>query len=168
MSRKAIINKLWQHKVVRFGCVGVVNTLTDLTLLNIFVFGFGLKVLVGNLFSASISIVMSYFLNHAIVFRREHNMSLRLFLKFITVTGLSILVVQSVVIYSFEHVFTLSLIRSLVGSGLSDHARFLQVNGAKVTAVLFGMIWNFALYHFVVFRHPKEAPDIDEEGIVPY
>ncbi|HVA11225.1 MAG TPA: GtrA family protein, partial [Candidatus Dormibacteraeota bacterium] len=163
------LNKLWQHKVIRFGCVGVVGTLTDLTLLNIFVFGFGLNILVGNLFSASISITMSYFLNHAIVFRREYEISLRLFLKFITITGLSILVVQTVVIYSFEHIFTIARLHAMFGNELSSvRTRFLQVNGAKATAVLFGMTWNFVLYHFVVFRHPKEAPDIDEEGIVPY
>jgi putative flippase GtrA len=162
MSRQTILNKLWQHKVIRFGCVGVVGTLTDLALLNIFVFGFGLNILVGNVFSASISITMSYFLNNAIVFRREHAISLRLFLKFITVTGQSILVVQTVVIFTFEHIFTIARLHTIFGNELSSAGtRFLQVNGAKVTAVLFGMTWNFVLYHFVVFRHPKEAPDID-------
>jgi putative flippase GtrA len=112
---------------------------------------------------------MSYFLNYAIVFQRKHELSVRLFLKFIVVTGVSILAVQSIIIYSFEQIFTVQHIHALAGSSLSGtQAHFLQVNGAKVTAVLFGMVWNFALYHWVVFRHPKEGQDPEEEAVLPY
>jgi hypothetical protein len=38
----------------------------------------------------------------------------------------------------------------------NDAIRFLQVNTAKVIAVLFGMVWNYMLYHLVVFRHPED------------
>ncbi|HSX00444.1 MAG TPA: GtrA family protein [Patescibacteria group bacterium] len=168
MSRVNTIAKFWRYRVVRFACVGVFNTLLDLTILNALVFIFDLKVLVANTISASISVVISYFLNHAIVFQKQHKMTVRLFLKFITVTGLSILLVQSVVIYAAEHFVTTSEIVRL--TGFSDaHAKFVQVNGAKAVAVLLGMAWNFALYHLVVFRHSDaQKTDAEEEAVLPY
>ncbi|HMH30897.1 MAG TPA: GtrA family protein [Methylomirabilota bacterium] len=169
MSIQTFVTNLWERRVVRFACVGVVNTLNDLILLNIFVFVFGLKLLVANLFSASISIVISYFLTHKIVFKSEHKLSMKLFLKFITVTGLSILAVQTLVIYGFEHTFTTHYLENLSGITLSDsQIKFLQINCAKIVAVACGMVWNFALYHLVVFRDPKEEHEPEEEAILPY
>ena len=167
MSRNKVIQKLWERRVVRFACIGVINTLTDLTILNILVFAFGLKLIAANCISASISIVISYFWNHIIVFQREHKMSLKLFVKFVVVTGLSILAVQTLVIYGVEHLLSIREITNLTHL-VSSQARFIQVNGAKVTAVLVGMIWNFALYQLVVFKDPKTEQVVDDEGVVPY
>jgi len=168
MSRVSVaqrLKQLWLHKIVRFACVGAINTTIDLTILNTLVFVFGLKLLVANLISATISIIISYFLNHSIVFLGRHQISLKLFAKFFLVTGLSILAVQSLIIYGFEHVFTINIIRNALGKGSSPHLpRAIQVNGAKLTAVLGGMVWNFVLYHLVVF---KEANIIEDEPVVP-
>jgi len=167
MSRQGTIRKLWEKRVFRFACVGVINTLTDISILNTLVFAFNLKLLVANSISASISITISYFWNHAIVFQRQHKLSLWLFFKFAVVTGLSIIAVQSVVIYGMEHVLTLHSLMSF------DHlsnakAKFIQVNVSKIVAVLVSMVWNFILYQMVVFKKPEGKEDIDEEGVVPY
>ena len=167
MSRQNLLVSIWQRKIIRFVCVGMLNTTIDASILNALVFIFGIKLLIANLMSASISIVISYFLNHAIVFQRHHKLSVKLFIKFVMITGLSIILVQSLVIYGFEHLFSIAGIHKL--SGLSKaRAHFIQVNGAKATAVLVGMVWNFVLYHLVVFRSPNTDQDITEEGIVPY
>lgn len=167
---RQFVKGLWSKRIVRFACIGVINTLNDLILLNIFVFLFGIKVLFANCMSASISIVISYFLNHAIVFQKQHPLSIRLFMKFVVITGLSIIAVQTVIIYGVEHVVTISriVVTAHVSIGL---ANFLQVNGAKAVAVIGGMAWNFVLYQLVVFREPRQKDAdgiVKEEGVVPY
>jgi len=148
--------------------VGVINTLTDTAILNLLVFAASVQVVFANVISASISIVLSYFWNHYIVFRKEHPMSLRLFLKFVVVTGVSIIIVQTGIIYLIQHVFTLSEINKMTDlSGTS--VKIIQVDGAKMAAVLAGMVWNYVLYQLVVFKKTTpETEDIDEEGVIPY
>lgn len=162
-----MIQNLWQYKLVRFVCVGIINTLTDLSILNILVFAFNLKLLFANCISASISIVISYFWNHILVFQRKHKLSIGLFAKFVVVTGLSILAVQSLIIFAVEHLLTIKEITTATHLA-NTQAKLIQVNSAKIVAVAGGMVWNFVLYHLVVFTDPKGTPDIDEEGVVPY
>jgi putative flippase GtrA len=127
-----------------------------------------MQVVVANVFSASISIVLSYFWNHFIVFQKEHPMNVRSFVKFILVTGASVIIVQSAVIYLVQHIFTLSEINRLTDLSGTD-AKVIQVDGAKVLAVLAGMVWNYMLYKLVVFKKPVQVPnEISEEGVVPY
>ena len=160
MLKKHIIQKLWERRVVRFACIGVINTLTDAAILNVLVFVFGVKLLIANVISASVSIIISYFWNHYIVFQKEHQLSLRMFLKFVIVTGLSIVAIQSAVIYIAQHIFTLSEISKLTGLH-GTHVEFIQVDGAKIAAVLIGMVWNFLLYKYVVFRHHDASDAAD-------
>ena len=167
MSRDNLIKTMWDKRVVRFACIGVINTLTDLAILNTLVFVFGMKLIAANIISASISIILSYFWNHYIVFRKEQPMTLKIFLKFVLVTGVSILVVQSVIIYGVQHVFTLSDISNATGFH-HGAAKIVQVNGAKFLAVIVAMCWNFVLYQLVVFKKPKSLEVIEEEGVVPY
>ena len=162
------IRSFWEYKFIRFACVGVINTCDDLAVLNVLIFTFGLRLLEANIISAVASITISYFLNHLIVFRRQHEMSAMLFIRFFAVTGLSVLLVQSGVLYVMEHVLSLHTLQQLAGFGTSKELlQALQVNISKLTAVLAGMVWNFALYHMVVFRDEKQAV-ISDEGVVPY
>ncbi|OUD84917.1 hypothetical protein BC477_10940 [Clavibacter michiganensis subsp. michiganensis] len=41
--------------------------------------------------------------------------------------------------------------------GTSAEQEFLEINIAKATAVLIGLVWNFTLYRLVVFRTPTPA-----------
>lgn len=167
MSTRDVTRKLWQKKVIRFACVGVINTCVDVACLNTIVFVFGLKAIIANLFSASISIIISYFLTNSLVFQGQHKKSLKLFLRFVSVTGLSILAVQSLVIYAVTHILTIAVIKGIVGNAVTGPLlKALQVNAAKLVAVLFGMVWNFVLYHLVVFRHVDR--DLVDEEALPY
>jgi len=94
-------------------------------------------------------------------------MSIRLFLKFIAVTGLSILLVQSGVIYIVGHVIGIDTISRLTGFS-ETQAHFVQVNGAKAMAVVLGMAWNFILYHLVVFKRSDTQQTAEEETVLPY
>src|SRR5215213_6386487 len=94
-----MVKRLWGQKFFRFLCVGAGNTLLDFTLLNILTLGVHVPALLANIISASIGISISYFLNHRIVFRRDEEHSLQKFVHFFVVTGLSILLIQTLVIW---------------------------------------------------------------------
>ncbi len=166
MSIRLEIKKIWVHRPVRFIFVGIINTSIDLLLLNIFILALNTSLIYSNLFSASITICLSYFLNHYIVFQSRLSISIKTFLKFFLITGLSILLVQSIAIYIFEHTFSQSLISDLLGGSRNlNFVKIVQINSAKIVAVLVGMLWNYTLYHFVVF---KDDVNNEEESVVPY
>lgn len=160
-----MLKKIWSVKLARFATVGVFNTCLDLTILNTLVFVFGLPYILANLFSASTSMTVSYFLNHHIVFRKskeEH--SLAKFIHFFVVTGIGILGIQSLVIYGVTHLLkndSNSITHSLHSIGLGLSARAFELNVGKILAVLVAMIWNFAIYHYVIFKTKEQAPDND-------
>ncbi|HEV2402959.1 MAG TPA: GtrA family protein [Candidatus Saccharimonadales bacterium] len=151
---------IWQVKVIRFMSVGAINTATDITLLNIFALAFHIPTLIANLMSASISISMSYFLNHHIVFRSIDKHSWTKFAHFFILTGFGILAIQTLVIYSITHLLAHHLIavsQFELAMGLrSLSVRAFTLNIAKLLAVVVAMIWNFCMYHFIIFRNKKD------------
>jgi len=164
-----MFRKIWGHKIVRFIAVGGFNTLLDLTILNILVLIVGLPTVIGNLISASICISLSYFLYHRLVFRSKEPHTIKLFLHFFLVTGVGILVIQSLVITLMTHILGhknigINHVLQLVHVHPLE-VSFINLNIAKLCAVAFGMVWNYCLYHFVIFKtHDLIEGDID--GIV--
>lgn len=158
-----MFKKLWESKVTRFATVGVFNTLFDLSMLNFLAFVVHLPYLVANLISASISMTVSYFLNHHIVFRHKEEHSLKKFVYFFAITGTGILAIQSIVIYVVMQILTPhyntvnQLIHDTHLEQFSVHA--FDLNIAKIIAVLVTMTWNFLLYRFLVFKHSEEPAD---------
>ncbi len=157
-----MINLLWQQRKFRFVCVGVFNTVFDFTLLNSIIIIFGLPALFANVISASIAITVSYFLNHYIVFRHHEPPSKKNALKFFIITGVSVLVIQSLVIavigYGLE-IYAASFLNWAVAlihnSVVTSH--IIAANIAKACAVLAGMLWNFVLYKNVVFEKQENS-----------
>ena len=158
------MGKLFRYEKVRFIFAGLANTFLDFLILNVLVFGLGVYPLLANVLSVTIGITISYYLNHYFVFRSKKKVNLRSYLMFFGVTGFSSLIIQSLVIFGFEALFNSSFGRSLflVGS-LTGHIA-LQLNIAKATAVLLGMVWNFTLYKYVIFKkEPIESIESDAE-----
>jgi putative flippase GtrA len=160
-----MLQKLWGKKLARFLMIGVCNTSVDLAILNCLVFFAHFPAIVANLISASISTTTSYFLNHHFVFRSKEKHSLKLFGRFFAVTGVGILGIQSLVIYIVthllkpHHILVQNIINSIHISSLSVKA--FDLNVAKLTAVLIALIWNFMIYHFIVFKTPSNELDED-------
>lgn len=150
---------IWSNKIFRFFCAGTMNTIVDFSILNILVHFLHLYPLIANLFSASISITISYFLNHYVVFRISEKHSIKKFFHFFVATGSGILVVQSAVIYIVitllnHHVpITKEILTSFHLNDLKIQTAILNI--AKLAAVLVAMAWNFTIYHFVIFK-PKD------------
>ncbi len=159
-----LVKNPWQYKIFRFGCIGTVNTLIDLSILNLLVITVHLNPLIANLISASVAITISYFLNHHLVFRDPRPSNFKQFIHFYLVTGLSILAVQDIIIAMFTHYVGVkdnsltSLIRDF---GLSISAKVINLNLGKLIAVVGGMVWNFLWYHKVVFKHHETELNID-------
>ena len=154
-----VVARIWKIKFARFVVVGVFNTMFDLIMLNSLVGIAHLPLLLANTISVSIGITISYFLNRRFVFRVDSandKVSLAQFLKFFAVTGLSVIVVQNSILYLFDvFVGTRDIgLHGLLGLvGLSHLSNtFINLNTAKIIAVLTGMIWNFLLYNVVVFK----------------
>ena len=156
-----MLNKLWNYKKVRYLCVGSFNSLADLAVLNTLVFVAHSPVWVANLVSVSVGISFSYFLNHLIVFRHQASLSSKMFAKFFVVTGVSVIFVQTAVIYLTRPLYR-HLVQSLHQASLIHIEAKLTLNMAKVTAILVGMVWNYTFYSRVIFRNKPIDPEAEE------
>ncbi|MBM7025767.1 GtrA family protein [Clavibacter zhangzhiyongii] len=158
------MTKLLADRRVRFLIAGLLNTGLDFVLLNLLILGAAMPVIGANLVSVTVGITISYFLNHFFVFRHGEAVTLGRFLKFFAVTGFSSLLLQSGVIWLFERGFDTTFGRSLLTFGTSAEQEFLEINIAKATAVLIGLVWNFTLYRLVVFRTPTPGDAAAADG----
>lgn len=134
---------------------GCFNTALDFLILNVLTLAFGLPVLAANTVSVLLGIAVSYVLNHFFVFRYPHRISLKKFAQFFLVTGFSSLLIQNLIIWAFEKLFETSFGNSLLLVPDADGRQIIAINVAKFCAVLVGLVWNFTMYRFVIFRDPK-------------
>lgn len=141
--------------------MGVFNTALDFLILNFLAFIVHLPVLIANTISVCIGVVVSYYLNHYFVFKHHKPPSFKSFLKFFVVTGISVLIIQTIVIALtiplYSSVITLML-QKISNNFLSVNQRQIAVNLAKITAVCVGMFWNFFFYSKTVFTPPETTP----------
>jgi putative flippase GtrA len=154
-----MLHKLWEYKKIRFLCVGSFNSLCDISTLNALVFLAHLPVWLANTISVSFGITLSYFLNHHLVFRHHNKPNIRLFLKFFAVTGIGVILLQTIVIYLTRPVFR-RLIHDSHSLSLIRVESSISLNLAKVTAILVGLFWNYFFYSRIVF---KKMPELESE-----
>lgn len=162
---RKLIYKIWHIRIIRFLFVGSFNTILDLMILNSIVHIFAAPVLIANTVSIIICITISYFLNHSLVFRHKYKASVIGYCKFFIVTGISVLVVQNIVIYILLDTVSLGDICS-IGVNHLISCTTLSINLAKISAVIVSMIWNYMLYRYFVFKNKSLASDPDEIIIV--
>lgn len=159
---KSTVKRVAKHKVSKFAVVGVINTLTDLVLLNI------LRVLthteshqtkqliILNIISASTVAVLSFYLNRKYVFDAKDTKN-HMFVPFLLITLSSIFIIQSLVIALALHVFDpLANLLMDIGAHIpivkNFSFNFYEANIAKVCATLASMVWNYTLYNKFVFK----------------
>lgn len=153
-----MIKKIWEYNKFRFICVGAFNTLLDLSILNTLVYVVHFPIWLSNTISVGTSVSLSYFLNHYIVFQQHNKPTIKQYLKFFFVTGISVILLQTLIIYLTKSTY-LSLVHSLINT--RSHNKQIALNLAKITAVLIGLIWNFFFYSKVIFK--KDSKLIEEE-----
>lgn len=158
------MEKILRHEKVRFLITGFFNTGLDFILLNTLVLLFGAYPLVANTISVTIGITISYILNHKFVFKNDEKLSVRKYLTFFAITGFSSLIIQNSIIYAFQLAGEAQVGHSVPLIAFIMDTDAIRLNVAKATAVLVGMVWNFTLYKFVVFRK-KQSDDTPENAM---
>ncbi|GAA3043884.1 GtrA family protein [Actinokineospora globicatena] len=129
---------------LRFGLVGIVNTLIDLvgyTLLTLA----GAPLLVANTVSTSAGMLCSFTLNRSFTFRATSGDARAQALLFFLVTAFGLWVVQPIVI-------------TLVSGPFDGAPALVATAGPKLVALVFGLAWNYVLYSRVVFRSKEATP----------
>jgi putative flippase GtrA len=130
-------------QVVRFGMVGVLNTLVDFGAFNLLVFVFGVPVLVAYPFSVTAGIVNSFLWNKHWTFSAARSATWRR--EAVVFLGVSV----SGLLINWAGFTVLHL---LMGSSAA-----LVLNLEKLAASVVSMVWNFVGYRFLAFRaHRKE------------
>jgi putative flippase GtrA len=166
---KETLKQAAKHRVSLFACIGIVNTIIDILLLNILRIATHTttdqrtKLIVLNLVSASSVAVFSFFMNKRFVFKATHTKHTML-APFLLVTLSSIFILQSLVIaFSLDRFGSLARIFQDIASSFNipilQHAtiNFYETNIAKIIATLGSMTWNYVWYNRVIFRKQSEG-----------
>ena len=133
----AIKNK---SEKLRFGLVGIANTLIDFTILFTLT-TLGLPTLIANIASTSTAFCFSFFANKKYTFKTTDGNTERELFLFVIITLFGLWVLQSIVI----KIVTLSL------SGTALPAPVILAF-AKFLAIIVSLTWNYTLYSRVVFK----------------
>jgi putative flippase GtrA len=128
---------------LRFGAVGVINTLIDMGLL-FTLKAFGLPTIPANIISTTAAFCFSFFANKKYTFHTTKTNVKREIALFIIVTLFGLWVIQTIVIQIMTFL--------LASTSLSSDLILLA---AKATAILASLIWNYTLYSRVVFKEEK-------------
>ncbi len=145
-------------RVGRFGIVGVLNTLIDFGILNLLTRVFALSDLAANIPATTIAMLFSFFANRNFVFKAHtHDSQFEQAARFFLVTAFGLYVIQSGIIYFFEHVWLwpvgvgVHLAQVLGVTRLVDD-KFIVTNGVKAVATLASLTWNYLTYKRFVFK----------------
>lgn len=125
-----------KQEKLRFGFVGVINTLVDFGLLFTLRY-LGLPSVTANFVSTSVAFILSFGLNKNVVFRAKGSDIRREVTLFILTTLFGLWVLQTIVITVVDHVAPASSISLFVG---------------KVLATIVTICWNYVMYSRVVFK----------------
>lgn len=128
------------NQVVRFGVVGVLNTLIDFGGLFILQ-SFGLPVGIANIVSTTVAFVFSFFANKKYTFQSSGAHVMREIILFVVVTLFGLWVLQTIIIQ-----LTLPILSGITGR--ADTGLFF----AKLLATCVSLVWNYLLYSRLVFK----------------
>jgi putative flippase GtrA len=144
-----------QKDLGKFFLVGVVSTIFDYTLLNIFISVAGLPLLVANSISAPFSSYLSYKLNKRVVFEDRMHGKRKTLLLYVGIIGFGILVIQNSLLHLLDNTVAQSLaetVQPVVAFVKLDlDTSTIAVNIAKVGASLIAALWNFYMLRRFVF-----------------
>lgn len=139
-QKMAVAKLLRRHaQKIRFGIVGVANTVLDFVLLFTFVI-LGVNQYLANYLSTGLAIVFSFVMNRRFTFRSEGGL-VRQIIPFVLVTLTGLWVLQPALIW-------------LVSASLTPLTLepYVVLFVAKAVATLGSLTWNYLLYSRVVFR----------------
>jgi len=124
----------------RFALVGIVNTIIDFVAFGVLA-TVGVPLLLANFISTSAGMTFGFFAHRAFSFRSDRPLR-ETAVPFLLTTATGLWIVQPVVIH---------VVADLLPAVLDAGAAVTGVWVPKACAIGVAMVWNFALYHFVVF-----------------
>lgn len=146
----------WQRTglLVRFGLIGAATTLLDLGMFNVLIGPWvGFPLVTSHLLASAATVATSFLGQRNLVFAgrdgRLSGQALKFFLVTVTGVGLvqSIVLIGIAVLLEFAHSQWI-----LFASVPATHWHMVQHNGAKTTAMVVGIAWNFFWFRNWVFR----------------
>lgn len=138
-----MLSKPEWHKKIAFLCIGVLNTLVDISIYTALVANGWLPIFFANIISTSAGIACSYTLNRRFTFKSNAS-SRKMFVMFFIITAFGLWILQPIVIWSYGHIIS--------DSQLSPW-HYVNVLIPKMIATVVTLVWNFVLYDKLVFRH---------------
>ena|SRR5579872_2257304 len=137
--------------ILKFGIVGVFNTLLDYTIFQVLVFAFDIKapvfIFLANTTSTTIAAINSFFLNKKWTFQNKSERYMRQFAIFFVINIFSIGISDASLIL-FNHLFPIYV---MVG-----HISLRSTLFTKVMAVAITMVFNFVAYRKFVFTVERD------------
>lgn len=152
-------------QVGKFAIVGILNTLIDVSILNLLVYFsfvatlivFGQKFLIANIISVAIAMINSFILNKQWTFKAEEGNIYKQIFQFLAITIVGMFVIHQIIFnalyYGLPQISNLiiSIVHFLKLSGYFSDS-FIALNFAKIIAIIGSLIWNFIGYKFIVFK----------------
>lgn len=157
MKKPAIMET---KRASKFGLIGALNTLIDFALFNIFIY-LGLYRIIANVFSTTIAMAFSFTMNKSWVYGSKQGNVLRQAVMFLGVTAFGLYVIQNMIIFFLTEVWPAPLnltydIVELIDLDRVFSKTFITNNGAKGTATLFSLTWNYLLYERIIFKRSAQ------------
>ena len=153
-----------KKEVGKFMLSGLVATVLDYSLLNLFVGWLHVPLLLANSMSAPISSYVSYKLNKNVVFEDRMHGRRKTVLLYVGILAFGILVIQNAILHFVNGSFAETVAHVLQPAlglialdGLSEHT--VAINFAKLFASLFSAAWNYYMLRKFVFVTSDEASD---------
>jgi putative flippase GtrA len=145
-------------RVGKFGLVGIFNTLLDFAIFNILSSKrIGFSKIKANICSVTVTMIVSFYLQRALVFGSGTTNPVQQAALFFLVTGFGLYVLQTIVIWAFTKAWDWPLrwVHAILkflhlNKLMSDD--FVLKNGAKVAATLVSLTWNYIMYKRIVFK----------------
>jgi putative flippase GtrA len=129
-------------KKIKFGLVGVINTIVDFSILNILVHFFGFTLIPANIVSTTCAMLTSFTLNKTAVFPEAGRDHIRQLVLFFAVTLTGVWLVQTGVMFGVYQLL----------DPLVSWPSAILLNIAKIVGIGVGLVWNYMWYSRVVFR----------------
>lgn len=102
-------------QLIKFGLIGILNTLVDIAVFYVLNTVFGIYYIVANVISFSCGVINSYFFNSRWTFKTENNNSKKQFFLFVLVNTIALLTTTLSMFLLKNYVFTSDLTLPLFG-----------------------------------------------------
>lgn len=132
-----------------FTAVGTLATVVDYVVLNVLANLLGWPLIAANIVSASTSSTLSYILNRKVVFDGKIHSEKVTFLLYAGTVVISILVIQSSILFVLDNGIMQDIVRSFGAPDASVDV--IAANASKIVAGFGSLVWNFLTQRRFVF-----------------